>query len=62
MKRDDPRLVEVGAKAEGIGRAPAQRDAREGAPPQPGLEARLVRRLLASLGDPPRRVTLWNGE
>ena len=62
MKRDDPRLVEVGAKAEGIGRAPAQRDAREGAPPQPGLEARLVRRLLASLGDPALRVKLWNGE
>ena len=63
MKRDDPRLVAVGAKAEGIGRAPAQRDAKESAPPgRFGLEASLMRRLLRSLGDPPLRVTLWNGE
>ena len=26
------------------------------------LEGRLVRRLLRSLGDPPLRITLWNGE
>ncbi len=63
MKRDDPRLVEAGAKTEGIGLAPVERDAHEGARPERyGLEASLMRRLLASLGDPPLRVTLWNGE
>ena len=26
------------------------------------VEGRLMRRLLRSLGDPPMRITLWNGE
>ena len=49
MNRDDPQVGEIDRTAGTLSGSP-------------GLEGRLVRRLLRSLGDPPLRVTLWNGE
>lgn len=62
MKPDDAQLLELsGQRAAGIARTGRLRDA---SVPAAGLsvEGRLMRRLLGSLGNPPLRVTLWNGE
>ncbi|MBI1989398.1 MAG: class I SAM-dependent methyltransferase, partial [Betaproteobacteria bacterium] len=62
MKPDDAQLLELsGRRAAGIARTRRSQDARV-LPAELGLEGRLMRRLLGSLGDPPLRVTLWNGE
>jgi cyclopropane-fatty-acyl-phospholipid synthase len=62
MKQDDAQVLENPAM-----RPPAAGQAGlaqpEAAPPaRLGLEARLMRRMLASLGDPPIEITLWSGE
>ena len=51
MKRDDPQLGRVDHAG-----------GRTAPPGGIGLEGHMVRRLLRSLGDPPIRFTLWNGE
>lgn len=62
MKPDDAQLLEIS------GRRTAGDERSQGVPglcmPPAGLslEGRLMRLLLSSLGDPPLRVTLWNGE
>jgi len=62
MKPDDAQLLELsGRRAAGIARTRRSQDARV-LSAELGLEGRLMRRLLGSLGDPPLRVTLWNGE
>lgn len=61
MKRDDARVLEGSARlstARPAGLGPAE----SALPAKPGLEARLVRRMLAALGNPPIGMTLWNGE
>jgi cyclopropane-fatty-acyl-phospholipid synthase len=59
MKRDDAQILEDSTM-----RAPATGQARAEAAPRArlGLEARLMRRMLAALGDPPIEMTLWTGE
>ena len=62
MKLDDAELLEsLDRQTEG-----SVRDGRIQSPHGPqapvSLEGRLVRRLLRSLGDPPLRFTLWNGD
>ena len=62
MKPDDAQLLEIsGPRAAGIARTRRLRDASVSAAGL-GLEGRLMRLLLGSLGNPPLRLTLWNGE
>ena len=62
MKPDDAQLLEIsGRRAAGNERSRRFPELRM-PPAGLSLEGRLVRRLLGSLGDPPLRVTLWNGE
>ena len=62
MKLDDAELLESSERKAGGG----VRDGRIQSSREPqgplSLEGRLVRYLLSSLGDPPLRFTLWNGE
>jgi cyclopropane-fatty-acyl-phospholipid synthase len=62
MKHEDAQVLENPAmRAPAAGQAALARP--EAAPPaRLGLEARLMRRMLASLGDPPIEITLWTGE
>jgi len=62
MKRDDAQVLEDPAmRPPAAGQAGLARA--EAAPPaRLSLEARLMRRMLASLGDPPIEMTLWTGE
>lgn len=62
MQPDDVQLLEIsGRRATGNERS--RRVPELCVPPAAlSLEGRLVRRLLGSLGDPPLRVMLWNGE
>jgi cyclopropane-fatty-acyl-phospholipid synthase len=62
MKLDDAELLEsLDRKAGGSVRDGPTQSPREPQPPL-SLEGRLLRMLLNSLGDPPLRFTLWNGE
>ena len=61
MKRDNAVLLEDNARLDGSG-APQPHQPGRAPPGQLGLEGRLARHLLGRLGDPPFRVTLWNGE
>ncbi len=62
MKPDDAQLLELsGQRAAGIARTGRLRDANVPAAVL-SLEGRLMRLLLGSLGNPPLRLTLWNGE
>lgn len=63
MKRDNPNLLRADAELEGAGVARSQSLAQAREPAGAlSIEGRLMRSLLNSLGDPPLRVTLWNGE
>jgi len=63
MKRDDPPLAEAGAGAGGAEPAPGQVRPEQGTHPHRlSIEGRLLEGLLNSLGDPPIRFRLWNGE
>lgn len=63
MKRESPELFSVSANDQNVEISHA--DSREDAHGQArrlSLDGRLMRALLNSLGNPPIRVTLWNGE
>jgi cyclopropane-fatty-acyl-phospholipid synthase len=63
MKRDDLNLPTAGADAAGVDPAQARAPRREPEPPpRLSLEGRLLEGLLVSLGNPPIRFALWNGE
>ena len=62
MKQDDAQVVENPAtRPPPAGHAGLARP-EAASPARLGLEARLVRRMLASLGDPSIEITLWTGE
>ena len=62
MKLDDAELLKtLSQQAGGDGGSGCVQGA-GGRQAVPSLEGRLMRLLLSSLGDPPLRVTLWNGE
>jgi cyclopropane-fatty-acyl-phospholipid synthase len=64
MKRNSLERLVTSRDAEGFGdaglRSPLPDSARDSAPAS--IDGRLVRYLLQSLGDPPVRISLWNGE
>ncbi len=62
MKLDDAELLKsLDQQVGGNGASARVRGASEREPLR-SLEGRLMRRLLISLGNPPLRITLWNGE
>lgn len=61
MKRDAEYLLEAPAPAADAAPSEAARDG-SARPAPPSLDGRMLRRLMNALGDPPLRVTLWNGE
>ena len=60
MKRDDLQLFFTAEPAARGGPAGSPNALRLG--PAAGIERRLVRCLLAVLGDPPLQILLWNGD
>lgn len=62
MRRNDARLLKApGPQMAGVAQTRRSWEVRAQAA-RPSLEGRLTRHLLSSLGDPPLRITLWNGE
>ena len=62
MKRENPELFGVAPDNRKVGIQSGGRDNARGQGSRLSFEGRLMRGLLNSLGDPPIRVTLWNGE
>ena len=63
MNRNKPEPVQITSVYQGGGVARARRGPEAGAEPtRLSIDGQLVRFLLESLGDPPVRVSLWNGE
>ena len=62
MKLDDAKLLESSERQAGDSVRNGRIQSPRGPQAPVSLEGRLVRRLLSSLGDPPLRFTLWNGD
>jgi cyclopropane-fatty-acyl-phospholipid synthase len=63
IKDDEAAQLEyAAARAERAAANSSKAESATAAPSEQSLEGRLLRQVLASLDDPPIRVTLWNGE
>ena len=63
MKRDKPELFQIATEHQTGGVAQAYRAPQDRAEPvRLSIDGQLVRLLLKSLGEPPVRVSLWNGD
>ena len=63
MKRDKPELFQMTSEHQAGGLAQARRALQDKAEPaRLSIDGQLVRVLLKSLGEPPVRISLWNGD
>ena len=63
MKRDKPELFQMTSEHQAGGLAQARRAPQDSSEPaRLSIDGQLVRVLLKSLGEPPVRISLWNGD